>query len=146
MKQEEIYNAYDRFELLESICEMVQKPSRYNNSRPELKNTGSEYHKIVFTGTCELTDYSRGYLSLSIFPYADMFVFKTETTDFWQVRFSIINIDDVMISGWSNHMSIDKVNETVEKIAKEFENVATLGTLEDINSILQPYGIYAVIE
>ena len=147
MKNAQKYDAYDRFYTLKEICEMVSVPSRYKNSKPAFRNEdGLEFHKIVFKGACELCDYSTGYLSLSIFPYLDMQTVLGGNPDAWQARFTIINIDDTMISGWSRNMSMEKVNLIVAEIAKEFEDVTTLGTLEEINLILKPYGIYAVIE
>lgn len=122
---------YEKFKKLEKLFKLEVKFDLF----------GLRYDKIVLTGESEIPDYGKGYLNISLFTF-----YKNKTKNY-QVRCVFNSIDDTDFGGWSKEMSFDEAEELKSEIAYNIlKELRVLPSIDEINSLLMPYGIYIYFE
>ena len=123
-----MYNFYERMDKIQELMrgETAKTPS------------AAEFQKIVQTGTCEVFDYGTGLLCLA--------VYTVNHGGRFCVRLSLSSSDDSSGGAWSQYMSLAKCFKLFDKTVKLVEDIVTLPSLAELNVVLRPVGLYAVVE
>ena len=95
--------------------------------------------KFVQRGEIEFWDYGRGFFDV------DIYAFQTRTREgngSWHVRIWLGTIDDGDYGGWVEVSSKEEAYALADQIALNvFANMVSFPTLDELNKMLQPYGI-----
>lgn len=120
---------YTHFEVLKQLTEMV----------PNQKGTG--YSKFIQTGAIEFGDYGRGFFDV------DIYALYQPTRERWAVRIWLGTVDDGDYGALLEDLDEETARNLVERVANEvFKDMVAFPTLEELNKILRPYGLFVTWE
>ena len=102
------------------------------------------YMKVITKGLCETFDYRCGVFALSLRVQGQGHIDKDKKHYVtWHAQLHAQSGDDSGWSAWSPPVeSKEKAIDLVEKLFPIFNEMASLPTLEDIGTLLRPYGMY----
>lgn len=117
---------YDKFEQLKELTKLTK--------------TEKGFSKFIQTGNLSLYDYGRGFIELEIYAYLDY------NGKQW-VRIWFGTVDDGDFGGWISCASLEEAQLLARRVATEvFENMISFPFDEDLNELLQPYGVHVGYE
>ena len=105
-----------------------------------IKSEGeAQYLKMVQKGELDLGDYGHGFLCLRLYAY-------TDAKDKHYVRIYISNVDDGGYGAWSERETLEECVAVVEKAVTVFKDMTAFPSLDELNVLLRPFGVYVVNE
>jgi len=94
------------------------------------------YLKMIPTGKIGFFDYGRGFLGVEVFV-------SGHEEGKYRPRIWFDTSDDGDYGGWGREMSKEDAVKLVDRIANEvFATIEILPTLEEMNLLLRPYGMF----
>lgn len=118
---------YKLFEQLQELTKMSKMDDHYG------------YQKMIQTGQLSLYDYNRGFIDLNIY--------HCKQKEGHYVRLWFGTVDDGDFGCWKHTKSEEKAREIVDKVAQEvFKDMIAFPSDDELNHILNKYGLYAAYE
>lgn len=93
------------------------------------------YAKFIQRGEIEFYDYNRGFFDVDIYAMCD-------SQKKWHARIWLGTIDDGDYGGWVEVSTKEEAYALVDQIAHNvFANMVAFPTTDELNKMLEPYGI-----